>query len=208
MRNAALVIAVALLFVGCARVYVPPAVDLEPHEVIGLIEFTSNSEGRLAKYVTQKFIESITEDQKELRIVELGHEDKVLDAIGKTELDVDAYRAIADTYDIKTLFVGELRVSEVRPVISIGPGFSFASFEARVSASLSAKLVETETGATLWTNSGSDEQTVAGVSKFGSSFSFEAEDPEEAYGHLARSLCHKVTRDFRHSWKHKCWCQK
>jgi hypothetical protein len=70
---------------------------------------------------------------------------------------------------------------------------------------LIAKLVETGSGATLWSNSGDDERTVAGVSKFGSSFSFGADDPEHAYGDLARSLCRKVTRDFRHSWRHKCF---
>jgi hypothetical protein len=177
---------------------------LAPHEVIGLVQFSSNAEGDLAKYVTQKFIEAITEDQMQIRIVELGHEDKVLDAIDKSELDVDAYKAVAEKYDVKTLFIGDLRVSEVRTVVSIGPGFSYASFQANVDAGLTARLIETETGATLWTNSGRAEQTVAGVSKFGSNFSFNAEDPDQAYGDLARNLCRQVTRDFRHSWKHKC----
>lgn len=208
MRNAALAVAVALLLSGCARIYVPPAIDLKPNEVIGLVEFKSETKGDLAEYVTQKFIESITEDQDELRIIELGDEATVLAAVGQSALGPDAYKAIGDKYDVKTVFTGELRVSDVTPSLSIGPGFSFASFEAKVSARLAARLVETEAGTTLWTNSGKAEHTVAGVSKFGSTFSFDAEDPEEAYGELARGLCRRVTSDFRHTWKHKCWCSK
>jgi len=198
----------ALLLAGCARIYVPPAIDLKPHEVIGLIEFKSDTKGDLTEYVTQKFMESITEDQDELRIVELGDEATVLAATNQTALGPDAYGAIADKYHVNTVFTGELRVSDVRPSLSIGPGFSFASFEAKVSANLVARLVQTATGVTLWSNSGKAEHTVGGVTKAGSYFSFSAEDPEEAYGDLAHGLCYKVTRDFRHTWKHKCWCRK
>ncbi len=209
MKPLPLVVCIAaLLLGGCARIYVPPAIDLKPREVIGLIEFASDTKGDLTGYVTQKFIESITEDQQELRIVELGDEATVLAAIGQTALGPDAYKAIAAKYNVNTVFIGDLKVSDVKPSFNIGPGFSFASIEAKVNASLVAKLVETATGVTLWSNSGKAEHTVAGVSKAGSYFSFSAEDPEEAYGDLARGLCYKVTRDFRHTWKHKCWCQK
>ena len=198
------VCAAVLALAGCARVYVPPAIDLEPHQVIGLIEFSSDAKGELAEFVTEKFIESITEDQK-LRIVELGAEAAVLEAVGQTRLGPDAFKAIGEKYDVNTVFTGALNVSDITPSINIGPNFSIASFEAKVKARLSARLVETATGATLWSNSGSDERTVAGVSKVGPSFSFGAEDPEHAYGDLARGLCRKVTRDFRHSWRHKCF---
>jgi len=202
VRYAALAVAVALLFTGCARVYVPPAIDLKPQEVIGIIEFRSDSKGDLAEFVTQKFMESITEDQDELRIIELGTEAMVLEAVGETRLGPDAFKAIGEKYDVNTVFTGTLNVSEATPSCAFGPGY--ASFEAKVNARLAARLVETATGATVWSNSGREERTVAGVEKFGSSFSFEADDPEHAYGDLARHLCRKVTRDFRHTWRSKC----
>lgn len=202
MRNAALAVAVALLLAGCARVYVPPAIDLEPHEVIGLIEFKSNAKGYLTKLVTEKFIDVVVEDQSEIRIVELGTEEEVLEALGMTRLSPDAYQAIGDKYDINTVFTGNLEVSEVTPSCAFGPGY--ASFEGQVHARLSAKLVETSTGGTVWSNSARDERSVAGVEKFGSYFSFNAEDPEEAYGKMARSLCRRITHDFRHTTRHKC----
>jgi hypothetical protein len=191
-----------LALAGCARVYVPPAVDLEPYEVIGLIEFGSNAKGDLPAYLTQKFVEYVTEDQDQVKIVELGSEAKLLETIGKSELGPEAYRAIADRYNVKTIFTGDLNVSDVNPSCAFGPGF--ASFEAKVAARLVVKLVETETGATLWSKSGRDERTVAGVSKFGSSFTFDAEDPDHAYGDMARHLCRQLTHDFRHTTRSKC----
>jgi len=197
-----LAVAVALLLAGCARVYVPPAIDLGPHEVIGLIEFKSNSKGDLTKFVTEKFIEAITEDQSEIRIVELGTEAEVLEAVGESRLGPDAYKAIADKYDLNTVFTGTLDVSEVNPSCAFGPGY--ASFEGKVNARLAAKLVEAANGGTIWSNSARDERTVAGVEKFGNGFSFNAEDPEEAYGKMARSLCRRITHDFRGTWRRKC----
>ncbi len=205
MKSLLLTVCAAVLALGgCARVYVPPAVDLAPHEAIGLIEFSSDAKGDLAEFVTEKFIRSITEDQ-ELSIVELGDEATVLEAVGQTRLGPEAFKAIGEKYELNTVFTGALNLSDITPSINIGPNFGIASFEAKVKARLSAKLVETATGATLWSNSGSDERTVAGVSKFGSSFSFGADDPEHAYGDLARDLCRRVTRDFRHTWRHKCF---
>jgi hypothetical protein len=196
-----LAVAVALLFTGCARVYVPPAIDLKPQETIGIIEFKSDTKGDLRELVTQKFIQSISEDQ-DLRIVELGDEQAVLEAVGMTHLGPDAFKAIGEKYDLNTVFTGNLDVTEATPSCGFGPGY--ASFEAKVNARLAARLVETATGATVWSNSARDERTVAGVEKFGSSFSFTAEDPEKAYGDMARHLCRQITHDFRHSYRDKC----
>ena len=154
MKSILLTVCVAVLVLaGCARIYVPPAIDLDPYQVVGLIEFSSDTKGDLTEYVTQRFIESITEDQEKLRIVELGDEATVLAAIDQTSLGPDAFKAIGEKYNVKTVFTGALNVSDVTPSISIGPGFGIASFEAKVNARLTARLVETETGATLWTNS-------------------------------------------------------
>jgi hypothetical protein len=201
VRNAVLAVAVALLFTGCARVYVPPAIDLKPQEVIGIIQFKSDSKGDLGEFVTQKFIQSITQDQ-DLKIVELGDEKAVLEAVGMTHMGPDVLRAVGEKYNLNTVFTGNLDVTEATPSCGFGPGY--ASFEAKVNARLAARLVETATGVTVWSNSARDERTVAGVSKFGSSFSFNAEDPEEAYGDMARNLSHHITHDFRHTYRDKC----
>ena len=193
-----------LALAGCARVYVQPAIDLHPREVIGLIQFNTDTKGELAKLVTQKFIEAVTEDQTDIKIVELGDEAGVLTAVNQTRLGPEAFKAIGDKYNLKTVFTGELDASGVNPSCAFGPGY--ASFEAKVNARLAAKLVETVTGATVWSNSAREERGVAGVDKSGSSFSFNAEDPEQAYGDMARSLCRTITRDFRGHWEHRGCC--
>ena len=201
MRTVTLTLAVALLFAGCARVYVQPAIDLKPHEVVGIIQFKTDAKGDLGEFVTQKFIQSVTEDQDEIKLVELGTEKDVLEAVGMTHLGPDAYKAIGEKYDLNTVFTGNLDVTEATPSCGFGPGY--ASFEAKVNARLTARLVETGGGATIWSNSARDERTVAGIEKFGHDFSFNAEDPEKAYGDMARSLCRQITHDFRGHWEHR-----
>ena len=82
------IVAGLMLAAGCCnRVMIPPAVDLKPYELIGLIEFSSGAKGNLAGYVTRKFMENITEDQKMLQIVELGPENEVLGAVQRARLE-------------------------------------------------------------------------------------------------------------------------
>ena len=74
--------------------------------------------------------------------------------------------------------------------------------KANVNATLITKLYETNRGATIWTASGEDEETVAQVSVFsGGGFYFDARNPEEAYGDLVKSLIKEVTRDLRVSYQ-------
>ena len=63
---------------------------------------------------------------------------------------------------------------------------------------MTAKLLETEYGATVWTDSAHDTKAVARITMFpGGRAFFDARDPEEAYGDLVESLIGKITADFR-----------
>lgn len=195
----------ALALAGCARVYVPPRTDLEPYQTIGIIKFKPSivSTG-LAELTTQKFIQAVTRDQPGIHIVEIGDEATVLAAVSQTSLGFDAWKAIGEKYGVRTVFAGNLDISNIQPKISIGPGLAFASFEAEVTATLSARLVETGTGATLWTNSGTERRTVGGISRWGNSFAFSADNPDQTYGEFAHSLTRRITQDFRQTWRYKC----
>ena len=57
---------------GGTLVQIPPRIDLTQHEILGVIEFTSSAEGKLASYTTRTFIEEMRADQGMIRIVELG----------------------------------------------------------------------------------------------------------------------------------------
>lgn len=197
------VVALIAAVLGCGRkVMVPPRIDLKPHEVIGIIEFESSNEGKLASLTTRKFTEAIRRDQGMVRIVELGSEAEVLKGIGRDRLDQAAFKAIGEKHDVSTIFTGELIVSEVRPSISLGLLFGHMSFSAEVDATLAAQMVETSSGASVWSESADATREVGNVSLFGGKyFVFDAEDPEKAYGKLVDALVEETTIDFRVTWR-------
>lgn len=195
--------AMLLVGLGCCRQLVPPAIDLRTYEIVGVITFKTTSPGNLADFATQKFIEWIRRDQKGIRVIELGTEADVLAAVGKARLDPDAVKAIAQKYNIKTLITGDLSVSHVRPRIGFAPGIKWLNVSGDVDATLDARMIETETGASVWSGSGHDEREVGSIGFNDGRFSFNAQDPEAAYGDLIRELVKKTTRDFRNSWKCK-----
>lgn len=200
----ALSVAALLLFtLGCGtKVMYPPKIDLTQHEIIGIITFRSTNEGQLAPYATGKFMEAMRRDQGLIRIVELGTQDKVLAEIGHNELDREAFMEIGEKYDVISVINGELVVSDVRPDITITPGGGYMDFSAEVDASMAVRMVETETGASLWSSTAEATSKVGGVSIFGKKhFMFDAKDPDNAYGELVRALVKKTTRDFQETWE-------
>jgi hypothetical protein len=191
-----------LIATGCGtRVMVPPRIDLAEHEVLGVIEIRSSARGELGDITTRKLIEAIRRDQGMVRILRLGSERQVLSELGKRRLDEDSFRTLGQSRELKSILLGELKISDVRPNISISPGFETASITGEVDATLSVELVETATGASLWSASSSATQTVGHISVVGGrNFVFDAPDPERAYGELLHSLVSVVARDFQVSW--------
>lgn len=183
------------------RVMVPPRIDLLDHEIIGIIEFESSNEGELGPLTTRKFTQAIREDQGMVRIIDLGTEKEVLRHIGHDKLDVKAFKAIGQEFDVQTVFTGELVISDIRPNISIISGLVHMGLSAEVDATLTSQMVETSTGASVWSSSSSATKEVGHVSVSGDIFSFDAEEPEKAYGELVDVLVYETTRDFRVTWQ-------
>ncbi|KPJ72834.1 hypothetical protein AMJ52_05010 [candidate division TA06 bacterium DG_78] len=183
------------------KVMVPPKIDLTQHEVVGIIEFGPPSEGELGPYITKKFTEAIRRDQGMVRIVELGTEAEVLKVIGRDKLDKAAFQALGERYDVRTIFAGEVE-SSVRPMdLSVTPGFGSVKVEAEMIVSLDAQMVETFTGASVWSGSESETKKVGEVSIFGSrDFDFDAENPDKVIDDLIEEVVEEVTRDFRNTW--------
>jgi len=196
-------VVLVLAATGCGpKVMVPPKIDLAQHEVVGVITFRSSNEGLLGSYATGKFMEAIRKDQHLVRIVEIGDQDDVLEEIESKELDREAFVKIGEEYDVATVINGELVISDVRPDITITPGGGFMDFSAEVDATMAVRLMETETGASLWNSSAAATRKVGGVSIFGKKhFAFNAKDPDHAYGELVRDLVRKASRDFQVTWE-------
>lgn len=189
--------------VNCGkRVMIPPRIDLRDYEVVGIIEFKCSNEGKLGPLSTKRFTNAIRKDQGMIRIVALGTSKEVLKAIKHNKLDREAYEAIGENYEVKTIFTGELIISDVKPNINIDAGSKFVSLEARVNAMLNVVMFETATGASIWSASASAAEEIGGVSFLGGKlFAFNAEDPDEAYGALVNALVAKTTRDFKVTWE-------
>jgi hypothetical protein len=192
---------VAALACGGKKVMVPPAIDLQQHEILGIIEFSSNSKGELGELTTTRFMEWARADQGLVRMIELGTEDEVLSNQSSRRLDPATYKAIGKDWEVATVFVGELEISDIRPTVSITTDLSALGAAADVDATLTVHMIETATGASIWNRSASVTKRVGHVSIFGGrDISFDAEDPERAYGELVDALVEAVTRDFRVSW--------
>ena len=194
---------IGIILLNCPgkKVMVPPRIDLTEFEVLGIMEFTTNKQGKLAQLATQRFMDMAREDQGIVRIVDLGTQKAILKEIGEPKLDPEACGKIGASKKVATLIVGQLTVSDVRPDINISPGLGVMNFAADVDASLSVQMVEATTGATLWSSSSSATERVGSVTIFGiKDFAFDADDPDRAYGNLIDALVWRVTHDFRVRW--------
>ncbi len=191
-------IALAVLS-GCAsKVLMPPKVNLTVYNKIGMIQFSSNAEGNLQQFASQKFLQALQSSQPGVRVLELGDENKVLRTIQRGQLDPAAIQAIGMEYGVDAVVFGRLEISNVKPKVKLSTVLTSMSAQADVDAALSARLLETDSGVTLWTNSVRGRQTVGHVSLVSNGdIHFGARDPESAYGRLVHWLVVRATRDFR-----------
>lgn len=192
--------------VGCGgtKVMVPPRIDLRQHEVLAIIEFSSSREGELGPLATARFVEAMRADQGLVRIVDLGTEPEALRAVGAARLDRAAYQALGQEHDVNTIFTGELIISDIRPAIRITSDLANMGVAADVDATLNVEMVETASGASIWSRSASVTKRVGEVSLLGSrDVVFDADNPERAYGELIDALVVAVSGDFRATWERR-----
>jgi len=177
---------------------VPPRVDLQHFDVIGIVEFDSDAEGNLPSFATQRFIETMQRSQPGVYVLELGNVEELKETLGRDKLDFAAMQAIKEQYGVEAVILGELEVSDARPNFNVQDVISSLSVSAEVDAALSSRMFETSRGATVWTKSTRCTDTIAHVGMSGNgSVRFDAKDPERAYGALVDALVYDITRDFR-----------
>ena len=183
---------------GARRVMVPPRVDLQDYPVIALVQFSSNAEGNLGAFASQKFIEMVQAAQPGVGVLELSDQESVLAEIGHEELNHKAIRAISEEYGATAIVVGNVEVTDVKPSLDLSATLMSGTVRADVEAQLSVRLYHGVSGATLWTNSCGRKESVGhiGINPAGG-VTFGASDPEAAYGELVNGLIYAVTDDFR-----------
>lgn len=191
---------VALSALGCAHtvvVEIPPKIDLQPYKTIGIVEFTSNSNGKLNQIATQKFMGCIQNAQPQVRFLELGPEDRLVKKLGRNSLDMKAIKMIEMEYGVSSIFTGNFEISNVTPKVTFGTDLSSLRASAVVNISMVSKHWETASGATIWSNSRQGHWKVAGIDSNAKDISFSMNVPEAQYGRYLEELAFAVTDNFR-----------
>ena len=211
MKRLFLVLIAPALLTACSstktvRVAVPPRVDLRPYPTVGLVGFTSNANADLERMSTQKFLLEVQAAQPGTRVVELGSEQEVLASVGGRNFDAKTLRAIGEQHGVDVLVIGQLDMEKAKTKINVSSVWKNLNAKSEVNAALTARLIETGTGATMWTDSSEVTTSVAALnlsgggkhSKGGGSFS--ASDPEAAYGEMVSALVCGITEDFHETY--------
>lgn len=185
---------------GCSStvlVSVPPRVDLKGYGTLGVVDFTSNSGGAAGTRATQQLQEQIQAAQPGTRFIELGSREAVLAAVGRNQLDADAAKRIGKRYGVDAVFLGEIAYSDAKTDIRVNDLTKLdAGLRSEVLGDISARLVETASGASVWSNSGWVRRQVGrvNVSEQGISASMTKSDPREE---MVPALVYQITHDFR-----------
>ena len=207
LRFAFIILTGFILLVGCShteKVLLPPKIELKDYRNIGVIEFSTNAENELRQYITQNFIQNVQSAQPGTRILELGSENLVLKSVRRHELDLKTIKSIGNEYKVDALILGHLQVSQIKPNVKIFSVPQAVRAKIYVEAALQTRILETDTGATLWTKANSGRVSVAklNLAKEGP-FDFSASDPKEKYGKLVPELVYANTTDFRSRYEYR-----
>jgi len=198
MRRSLACLAV-LALAACASttfVTVPPRLELKSFEPLGIVEFASASGGRASAQATRQFQERIQAAQPGTRFIDLGTAEALLESVASAQFDVEAFRKIGDKYGIAALFIGELAYSEPSADFKMAD-FSRGAVRAEIRGELSARLVETRTGASVWTSSAWARREIGSLNvsaQGGVSAHIGKADPRDE---MVRALVHHLTADFR-----------
>ena len=185
---------------GCSStvlVSVPPRVDLKGYGTLGVVDFTSNSGGAGGARATQQLQEQIQAAQPGTRFIELGSREAVLAAVGRNQLDADAAKRIGKRYGVDAVFLGEIAYSDAKTDIRVNDLTKLdAGLRSEVLGDISARLVETASGASVWSDSAWVRRQVGrvNVSEQGISASMTKSDPREE---MVPALVYQITHDFR-----------
>jgi hypothetical protein len=189
---------------GCSStvlVPVPPRMDLKAYEILGIVEFASNADPSVNVLATRRFQEQVQAAQPGTRFIELGSRDAVLAAVGGRQLDADALKKIGEKYGVAAIFLGDIAYTEPRTNIKI-TDFSKLEGGARteIRADITSKLVETRTGASVWSSSAWVRRQIGRVSVSAergvSAAASKSSNPREE---MMPTLVYQLTHDFRPS---------
>lgn len=186
---------------GCSHtvlVPIPPRMDLKSYGTLGIVEFASNSDLAINSYATRQFQEHVQGAYPGTPIIELGNRETVLGAVGATQFDADAIKKIGKRYGVTAIFLGDIVYSEPKTDIRVT---DITKLDGRVRTDIrgdmSTKLIETQSGASVWSSSAWAKRQIGGVSvsaKQGVSATVGDSNPRRD---MVPALIFHLTQDFR-----------
>ena len=198
-RSAVLLLSVAVLW-GCSHteiVSVPPKMDLKSYGTLGVVEFASNSDAGINSRATREFQAQIHAAQPGTRLVELASREALFGAGGRPP-DVEALRKIGAKYGVDAIFLGDITYSDPVTNVKIGDLSKLeGGMHTEVRGDMSARLVETRSGASVWSSSSWARRQVNRLnisSQQGISGSTGNANPQ---AEMLPSLIVNLTHDFR-----------
>lgn len=139
--------------------------DLKNYGTIGLVEFSSNSDTAINTYATQQFQEYVQGACPGTPLLELGSREAVLEAVGATRFDAETITKIGKKYGVSAVFLGEVAYSEPKTDVRINDIVKFhGGVRTEIRGDISGKLMETRSGASVWSSSAWARRQINGVS--------------------------------------------
>ena len=189
---------------GCSSntvlVSVPPRLQLQGYGTLGLIEFDSNSSASINAQTTREFESHVHSAQPGTRIVELGRREALLASVGGRQFDGPTLRRIGEKYGVDAIFVGSLTYSDPKTDVRITDANKLeGGVRVEVRGDISGKLIETRTGASVWSSSAWARRTLSKVNlsaEQGVTGGVRSGNPREE---MVPSLVYHLTEDFRPS---------
>jgi hypothetical protein len=120
-----------------------------------------------------------------------------LAAVGGRQLDAAALRKIGEKYGVDAIFIGNVAYSDPRTDVKVTDSSKLeGSLRVEVRGDISGRLVETRSGANVWSSSAWARRPVGGlnVSEQGVSGGMRRSNPREE---MVPTLVYHLTQDFR-----------
>ena len=200
-RHAAFMLLSLALIAGCSktvRVNVPPRIDLSRYGTLAIVGFTSNADSTIDRYATRQFLEHVQGAQPGTPILELGEPQAVLAAVGASQFDPDTFKKIGGKFGVQGVFIGENVYSEPKTEVRISDITKLeGGMRSEVKGDISARLIETRTGASIWSSSAWARRKLGHLSvsaEQGVSASMKDANPRYE---MVPALVFHLTQDFR-----------
>jgi len=179
----------------------PPPIDLSAFGTIGLLELSAPLGSDLGRRAASELMAGIHAAQPGTPILEIHDHGPYAPPLAPAVLDPDALRAIGKRHHVDTLLVGEIASQTVRPGFRVGDDASSISASADLDGTMTLRMYDTRSGATLWTTAVSACAPLARVALADGDLSgLGMSDPRGAEQHLLQDLVARSTRDFWPYW--------